>query len=151
MDKSKLLRFLIMARTKTYVGGSGKVKSAFPGGHQLEYRESDWVYRDFYNLGNAKFMGLETVYFQNMPVFSMSYFGNFQGMTEKEVDEILRQALLKHKEKTRLWHNVTWKKGEYTYSYLADGDSLEEFGGTEEIQKKGKRVYHFYSAGGLIG
>ena len=152
MDKKKLLQFLITARENTYAGGKGNVKSAFSGSYQLEYEQKDWSYRDVYNLGNGIFIGLETLYFKSKPVWSMSYFGNFRKMTEREIDEILRGALIANKDKTRLWHNVKWKKDDYGYTCTPDGPgSIDEMGGYEKITKKGKKVYHLFYAGGFIG
>ena len=152
MNKTHPLEFLIKARTKTYAGGGGKVKPAFAGTYQLEFKEGDWFYRDVYNTGNGIFMGLETVYLGEKPVWSMSYFGNFRAMTETEVDEILRLALIANKDKARLWHEVHWKKGEFTYSCIPEGKgSIDELSGSEEITKDGKPVYVFYYAGGFIG
>ncbi len=152
MDKKKLLAFLIEARSKTYAGSGGKVKPAFNGAYQLEYRQGDWFYRDFYNLGNAIFMGLETIYFKGKPVWSNSYYGNFKGMTEKEIDDILRQALIKNKNKTRLWHQVEWKKGNFKYVCTPDYQKgIEEVAGLEEIYKGKEKVYFLFYAGGFIG
>jgi len=97
-----MLDFLLKARSKTYAGGKREVTPVFPKLHQLEYQEKDFLYRDVYNMGNGIFMGLETVYFKNKPVVSMSYFGNFVKATEKEVDKILRGALIKNWETARL-------------------------------------------------
>ena len=152
IDKKKLLPFLITARTKTYAGGSGIVTPVLPGSRQMEYTSGGWLYRDIFNMGNGIFMGLETVYLSKKPVWSMSYYGNFQGMTEEEIDTILRQALIENCKTTRLWHKVHWKKNDYEYTCIPDGStSIDELGGTEEIYKKGKRVYFFYYAGGYIG
>ena len=152
MDKKKLLSFLIDARANTYAGGKGKVKPAFPGSTQLEYKEGEWFYRDIYNLGNKIFMGLETVYFKDKPVWSMCYYGDFKKMTEKEVDEILRAALIKYKDKTRLFHQVEWEKGEFKYICTPDFNSgIDEVAGLEEIYKGKDKVYLLYYAGGFIG
>lgn len=152
MNKTRLFEFLVQARMKTYAGGGGKVKPEFVGSYQLEYKEGEWLYRDVYNMGNGIFMGLETVYHGEKPVWSMSYFGNFRGMTEGEVDKILRGALIANKDKARLWHEVHWKKSEFTYSCIPDGKgSIDELSGSEEITKNDKRIYVFYYAGGLIG
>ena len=145
-----MLDFFLKARTHTYASGGGKVKPAFPRLYQLEYKEKDWLYRDIYNLGNNIFMGLETVYFQDKPVLSISYFGNFTKMTEEAVDKILREALVSNWAKTRLWHPVEWKKEDYIYNCEAEGN-LEEFSGTEKILKGQKEIYYFYYAGGFIG
>ena len=152
MDKKNLHSFLIDARANTYAGNTGKVKPAFPGSTQLEYKEGDWLYRDIYNLGNKIFMGLETVYFKTNPIWSMCYYGNFKGMTENEIDEILRAALIRYKDKTRLWHQVEWKKDNFMYVCIPDyQEGIEEVAGLEEIYRGKDKVYFLYYAGGFIG
>lgn len=152
MDKTKLLDFLINARTKTYAGGGNKTTPAWPGGHQYEFSEGNFLYRDFYNMGNGIFMGLETVYLKNKPVWSNCYYGNFKAMTEEEVDQILRQALIDNKNKARLWHNIKWEKDNFTYYCNSDsGGSLDECSGQEEIYKGKSKVYFLYYAGWFIG
>lgn len=152
MDKKKLTSFLIGARSNTYAGARGKVKPAFPGSTQLEYRQGEWLYRDLYNLGNRIFMGLETVYFENKPVWSMCYYGDFKKMTEPEIDKVLRAALIKYKDKVRLWHKVEWKKENFKYVCTPDYNrGIDEVAGLEEIYKGKDKVYLLYYAGGLIG
>lgn len=150
VDKKKLEAFLIKARTKTYAGGGGKVIPAFIGSYQLEHKEEDWLYRDVYNLGNAIFAGLETVYFKDKPVWTMSYYGDFKALTEEEADKVLRGALIENKDRVRLWHEVNWEKDKFTYSCAGYGN-IDELGGEEEITKSGEKVYYFYYAGGFIG
>jgi len=152
MDKKKLLSFLIKARSNTYAGDRGKVKPAFPGSTQLEFKEGSWFYRDFYNLGNLIFMGLETVYSKGKPVWSMCYYGDFKKMTESEVDKILRTALIIHKDKVRLWEKVEWQRGQFKYLCTPDFNrGIDEVAGLEEIYKGEDKVYLFYYAGGFIG
>jgi len=152
MDKKKLISFLIDARSNTYAGGGGKVKPAFSGSTQLEYKDGKWLYRDLYNLGNKIFMGLETVYFKGKPVWSMCYYGDFKKMSENEIDEVLRAALIKHKDKVRLWHKVEWKKGNFKYVCTPDYErGIENVAGLEETYKGKEKVYYLYYAGGLIG
>lgn len=152
MDKKQLVTFLTEARANTYAGGSGKVKPAFPGSTQLEHQEGNWLYRDVYNMGNKIFMGLETVYFKNKPVWSMCYYGDFKSMTENEADEVLRAALIKYKDKTRLWHQVEWKDKNFRYICTPDYQKgIEEVAGLEEIYKGRQKVYYLYYAGGFIG
>ena len=152
VNKIRLQEFLLQARIKTYSSGGGKVKSAFPDMKQLEYQERDWLYRDIYNLGNGIFMGLETVYFKDAPILSISYFGNFSKVSEEEADKILRGALMEKWDEVRLWHNVKWEHVNYLYTCQADtSGSIEEFSGTEEILKNNEKIYYFYYAGGFIG
>ncbi|MGA3292084.1 MAG: DUF5680 domain-containing protein [Candidatus Microgenomates bacterium] len=152
MDKKKLTDFLINARSETYAGGGGKVAPTFRGGTQLEYRVGNWLYRDFYNTGNGIFIGLETVYFKEKPVWSNCYYGNYKGMTEEETDSILRQALIANKDKTRLWEKVKWGKSSFKYLCTPDfTGSIDEVSGLEEIYKGKKKVYFLFYAGGFIG
>jgi hypothetical protein len=154
MNKRKLLSFLTTARANTYAAGNkkGKVKPAFSGSTQLEYKKGNWLYRDVYNLGNKIFIGVETVYFKNKPVWSMCYYGNFKEMTEKGADKILGMALIENKNTARLWFPVEWRKDGYKYICTPDGQkNIDEISGSEEIYKGEKRVYFLYYAGGFIG
>lgn len=152
MNKNNLLQFLLKARTETYAGGKGKAKPALNGSVQLEYREGDWFYRDIYYIGNGIFMGLEVVHFQEKPVWSMSYYGNFKKMTEEEIDKILRRALMDKWQETRLWKKVKWEKDEFKYICEPDFEgSIDEMAGMEKILKSGKQVYTFFYAGGYVG
>jgi len=151
LNKEELLRFLLKARTKTYVGAGGKVQPAFGGSNQLEYREGDWFYRDVYYTGNRIFMGLEAVYYQDQAVWSMSYYGSFKEMTEEELDKILREALMENWENTRIWKKVEWEKDGYKYICQPDFEgSIDELAGLETISKEGKEIYKFFYAGGIL-
>lgn len=149
MNKNDLTQFLLKARTKTYAGDSGNVEPAFKDSFQLEFKDRNWLYRDVYNNGNGIFVGLETVYFENKPVWSMSYFGNYKKLSEEEVDKVLRKSLIEKKDEARLWYEVYYKTGEYKYECEGYG-GIEELGGTEKIYKSGEEVYYFYYAGGTV-
>jgi len=151
LNKEKLEKFLLKARTKTYVGKGGKVKSVFGGSKQLEYQEGNWLYRDIYFNGPKIFMGIETVYFKEKAVFAMSYFGDYSGMTEREIDKILRKALMVNWQVARTWKIVNWQENGYQYSCVpAFKGSIEKMAGKEEILEKGKQVYQFFYAGGIL-
>jgi hypothetical protein len=82
----------------------------------------------------------------------MSYYGDFKGMTEEEIDKILRKALLENWQKARTCKKVEWKKNEYEYICAPDfKGSIQNLAGTEKILKKGRQIYSFFYAGGLIG
>jgi len=151
MDRTSLTNFLLKARTKTYAGNGGKVKPIFMGSKQLEYKEGGWFYRDAYYTGNGIFMGTEIIYFKNKAVWGMSYYGNFKKMTEKEIDLILRTALLKNWKTARTWKQVKWKKGKYEYVCTSNPKgSIGDMGGTERIFKNKKEAYEFFYVGGLF-
>ena len=149
MDTDALTQFILTARAKTYAGDSGKTEPLLKDSRQHEYTEGEFLYRDIYYVGAGRFTGLETVYWQDKPVWTMSYFGNFSAMSEAAADTILREALIAKKDETRLWTNVEWEKDDFRYTYDGQG-SIEELGGEEEIHKGDARVYYFYCAGGLI-
>lgn len=151
MNKDKLQKFLISARTKTYAGGGGKVQPLLSGSDQLEYREGNFFYRDIYYAGNGIFMGLEVVYYNDKPAWSMCYYGNFKKVSEEEIDNILRKALIENWQTTRLWNYVEWTKENYKYVCVPDYQgSIEEMAGSEKIFKNNEQIYYFYYAGGSI-
>lgn len=150
LDKKSFLKFLLKARTKTYAGEKGSTKPLLPWSRQFEYSEKDFHYRDIFNIGNGKFAGLETVYMKGKPIWSLSYYGNFEKMTEEEVDKTLRKALIDKWDKVRLWNKVTYKIGEYTYINEGSGN-VDQFDGGESIEKDGETIYFFYYASGIIG
>lgn len=145
----QLTDFLLKARTQTYAAGTGKVESLIPGTEQFEYQESEFSYRDIYNVGKGKFVGLETIYFDEKPVWSMAYYGNFGKLSEEETDLTLRKALMDKWDEVRIWNTVEYSVGEY--EYLNEGmGTIEELQGTEKISKNGEEVYSFIYAGGTV-
>ncbi len=150
MNKKELEKFLLKARTKTYASADGKSEAILPGSVQYEYAEGDFLYRDIYYIGNGIFPGLETIYLKDTPVWSMSYFGDFSGMTEEQADSMLRKALMDNWELTRIYNRV--EKDYDDFKYICDGQgTIDELTGTEEIYVRNKKVYFFYYAGGFIG
>jgi hypothetical protein len=152
VNKEEVLQFLLKARTKTYAGNKGKVNAILGGSTQLEYSEGEWLYRDIYYTGNGIFMGLEVIHYKGKPIWSMCYYGNFQKMTEEEVDGVLRAALIDKWNQVRLWQKVEWQKNDFRYVCEPDFEgSIDEMAGTEKIFKADEQVYMFFYAGGMIG
>lgn len=150
MEKNDLKRFLLKARTKTYAAASDKAKALLPGSVQYEHRDGDLLYRDLYYIGNGIFPGLETVFYKNKPVWSMSYFGNFSKMTEEQADGMLRKALMDLRDTTRIYKHIEKDYGDF--QYICDGTgNIDALSGTEEIYVGKDKVYFFYYAGGFIG
>ena len=149
-DTNMIEQFLINARTKTYAGSAGTVKSALNGSKQLEFVDGDLLYRDVFYVGKNTFYGIETIFDNSKPVFGMSYYGNWGEMTEDQTDKILRGALMVNPN-TRLNKEVKWEKDGFTYNCNPDTtDGINEIGGTETILENGNQVYVFYYAGGML-
>lgn len=149
MNKNDLEQFLYKARAKTYAGDGGKTVAALVGSSQLEFADGDWSYRDVYYTGKNNFTGLEAIYFDSKPVFSMCYYGNWGVMTEKEIDDILREALKAYPE-TRGNKSVNWEKNGFIYDCSPDTDSFYEVSGSESISKNGEQIYYLYYAGSVL-
>lgn len=150
MDTKKLLSFLIIAREHTYAGNSGEMTPIIDGHKQYEYRDGDWMYRDMYIVGSERFVGYETIYYKAKPVWSMSYFGNFSGMSENGADTILRKAMLANGKTTRLWQSVDWQEGNFHYQCDGAGSGIEEIKGNEKIVYKDHVLYYFFYTGGIV-
>lgn len=150
MTNEAIEAFLLSARTKTYAGATAKAEAVLPGAVQYDYNDGDFSYRDTYYIGNGIFPGLETVFYKEKPVWSMSYFGDFSKMTEDQADTMLRRALIDLWQTTRMYNSVSKDYGDFRYLCEGNG-SFEKLGGTEEIWVGDDKVFYFYYAGGLIG
>ncbi|MCA9332419.1 hypothetical protein KDA00_00940 [Candidatus Saccharibacteria bacterium] len=150
MDKKLLETFLLSSRTKTYAAANGKTRALLPESVQYEFSDGDFSCRDVYYIGNGIFPGLETIFYKNKPVWSMSYFGNFSKMTEEQADGMLRKALIDLWETARIYKRVEKDYGDFTYVCEGSG-SIDELQGTEEIYAGKEKVYYLYYAGGFIG
>jgi len=150
MDKNELERFLLIARTKTYAGGLNKVDPVLSGSKQHEYSEGDYLYRDIYYMGNGLFDGVESVYFKEKPIWSMTYFGDYSKMSENRSDETLRQALIDLWDKTRIYNHV--EKDYDDYKYICNGSgTIDKMKGHELILINNEEVHFFDYQGGFIG
>jgi hypothetical protein len=150
MNRQELENFIIKARTKTYAGDGGKVTPSLDGSTQLEFVECDFKYQDVYFTGKNTFYGMETVYHKNKPIWGMSYYGNWGEMTEKEIDEILRGALMSNPG-TRLYKKVSWEKDDFLYECTPEStENINEIGGAETIHKNSEQIYVFYYAGSTL-
>lgn len=143
-------KFIIEARAETYAGSNGTVNAVLNGSKQLEYKNGSLLYRDVYYTGKNNFYGIETIFDDGKPVFGMSYYGNWGDMTEREIDDILRGALI-FNPKTRLNKEIEWRNGDFIYNCAPDiTDGINEIGGAETISKNGEQIYVFYYAGGML-
>lgn len=150
MNKKDLEQFLLRARTKTYAAGVSEAKPFLPGSVQYDYAEGEYSYRDIFYLGDGIFPGLETVFYKEKLVWSMSYFGDYSGMTEEQADKMLRKALMDVWETTRLYNKVKKDYGDFRYICKGTG-SIDTLSGTEEMYVGEDRVYYLYYAGGFMG
>lgn len=74
MKLGDLETFVVRAKSATYVGGGLRAESSRLGSHDLTFESAEWLYRDSY-FGGTDFLGQETVWFQEEPVWAENYYG----------------------------------------------------------------------------
>jgi Domain of unknown function (DUF5680) len=153
-DEKEFLKFLIDAKRATYAaqGDDASVTPLIDGSRQLEYRSEDFLYRDIY-FGMSYFIGQETVYHKNEPVWSMSYSGGVDrkyGIDNvRAIYSFLRQAMREVTHDNPFRGPKEFSEGEFVYHDRNDGD-ISEFHGSEEIKHGNEKVYSLRYSGGYI-
>ena len=74
MKLGDLETFVVRAKSATYVGSGLRAESSRLGSHDLTFGSEEWLYRDSY-FGGTDFLGQETVWFQEEPVWAENYYG----------------------------------------------------------------------------
>jgi hypothetical protein len=153
--KNEFVQFLIKAKQNTYAAQSDEagVPPLLTGSHQLEYGQGPWFYRDVYFGGNF-FVGQETVYRNEEPVWSMGYAGGLlNGVVPapeaEPVYAFLQEALRQVGEERPFRGPHTFQQGEYAFSDIGEG-GVDAFWGVETITFRQKPVYRLRYHGGFI-
>ncbi len=148
IDKEILERFITEARENTYAVSAKELDNPrLSGSKQLEYQKSNFFYIDVYFSGNLNFIGQETIYQNNKPIWCMGYMGNND--MSKETVFFLKKSLLHLSSKCRLGKKCDFRDGNYFYQDEGEG-SLENFKGEEIISESNKQVYQLKYMGGLL-
>lgn len=74
IELNNLGKFLVNAKRNTYAAQKGKVLSSRKFSKDLAFEENDYYYLDSY-FGEKDFSGEEIVYFKQIPIWSMNYYG----------------------------------------------------------------------------
>lgn len=152
MTDEQLANFLVQAKRSTYAaqGDAASVAPLLPGVTQLEYALGDFLYRDIY-FGFAYFVGQETVYESDAPIWAMGYAG---GMTDTGADvnavyKFLRAAL-RQVESASPFRGPGLIRGDgFQYTSQTTG-ALENFSGIERISSNRAIVYELRYHGGRL-
>ncbi|MBI3397607.1 hypothetical protein HY045_03975 [Candidatus Woesebacteria bacterium] len=95
---SYLAEFIVEANKNTWAAEGAEVEPERKGYRELEYKRGEWRLRDSYT-GYFRAPGMTTVYYKDMPVWTMAYGGH--GQTEghengaKQTFQILKEALIR--------------------------------------------------------
>jgi hypothetical protein len=148
----QLTNFIVEAKRNTYAsqGDDASVQPLLNGSKQLEYRSSDYLYRDIY-FGSAFFIGQETVEFENRPVWSMVYSGGviIPDAIVGPIYSFLRQALRMVDTESIYRGPNLFESGNYIFKNEYMG-TLDCFHGKEIILMNGQKVYELRYNGGIV-
>ena len=153
-DLDELTHFLVKAKAVTYASGNQDyaVIPVLSGSHQLEYLEKDLQYRDIY-YGGMHFVGMETVFEKEIPIWGMSYYGGVLPNGDDEdlagMPPFLKAALCKVPLEAPFRGPETFQMGDYSYENEIHG-SILSFYGIEIIRIKGHAIYNLRYNGGLV-
>ena len=152
MTNDQLAQFLVAAKRATYAaqGDSATVTPLLDGSRQLEFRLGNVLYRDIY-FGFTFFVGQETVYLDDTPVWAMSYAG---GLTDPNADanalyKFLQYALRQVDAASPYRGPGLIRGDDFQYTAQTTG-TLDNFSGIERISKSRAIQYELRYHGGRI-
>lgn len=145
-EKAELVSFLLRAKQHTYAGHGAECEPSRPASHDLRFQEGSLLYIDSY-LGGQKFSGEEAVWQDEVPVWSMNYYGRVIG--ESFSGDFLKAALFEVPAESPFRGPEIFRQGDYTYQCKTDGD-FEWFQGYEDIFYLDKKIYELHFHGGII-
>lgn len=149
-----LIKFIVEAKKYSYAtqGDTQSVAPLLPGTKQLEYRSRDYFYRDIY-VGMLNFVGQEIVYFQEKPMWSMSYAGGVLPCADKSqimnIYSALREALCLVCVESPFRGPKNYSNAHYSYVNVTNG-TLNQFNGHEAICYNQANVYELFYSGGMV-
>ena len=150
----ELAQFLVRAKIVTYASGSDEftVSPVFPDSHQLEYVDGNLLYRDIY-YGGLHFIGMETVFQDERPIWGMSYYGGIlPGSSEKQIagmPPVLKAALREVPLEAPFRGAAIYQKDDYHYENDTHGN-ISSFHGTEIIRIHEQTIYRLHYSGGFV-
>lgn len=151
MDLAELERFIVAAKTATYVGEGRPADPSRRGSHDLTHAAGDWAYRDSY-FGGTDFLGQEVVWLAGEPVWAMSYYGyitNPDLIDASRAGATIKAALSAMYAQGRFLGGFDWSGPHGVYADRSTGDA-GHFHGIETISVAGEEAYRLDYFGGLV-
>lgn len=152
IDLNELCKFLVKAKKSTYAAGD--VAKKIVGDDKsttMTFEDGDWRYHDNY-FGGEPYGGREVVFFQNMPMYMMVYYGwVIEGVSDVQAVYRTLQGALRHIPKDKPFRGPEkYNLDGIEYSNMFEGNIDNFFG--EEIIKSidGNEIYKAKYIGGLI-
>lgn len=151
MDLVALDRFIVLAKRQTYVGDGAKAAPSRTGSHDLTFADGNWSYRDSY-FGGTDFLGQETVWLRDEPVWAMNYYGYIlrsELIDASRAGATIKAALSAMYAEGRFLGGFEWSGPYGTYRDRSTGDAAH-FHGREAIEVGGVEAYALDYFGGLV-
>jgi hypothetical protein len=146
-----LNRFIVRAKSVTYVGNGQPAPSCRPGSHDLKFTEGDWSYLDSY-FGGRDFIGEEVVFSLGKPVWAMNYYGRILRpdlITPTQAGQVIKASLSRMYSEGRFLGGFTHQHEGFTYHDRNEGE-VHSFRGREWISRDDETEYELVYHGGLL-
>ena len=143
----ELRQFLVLAKKNTY--SSIKANDDISGGNFV-YSQGDFFYKDIF-WGNSLFIGEEVVYFKEVPIWGMNYYGQLlnKDVSIKDTYSFLRKALSIINIEKPFRGEQYFFDDNYKYINKCNGN-IDNFSGKEYIYLESKKIYRLSYHGGII-
>ena len=152
IDLNELCKFLVKAKKSTYAAGDIAKKIVEDDkSTTMIFENGDWKYHDNY-FGGEPYGGREVVFFRNMPVYMMVYYGwVIEGVSDVQaVYKTLQGALSLLPEDKPFRGPKKYNLNGIEYSNEYEGE-IDNFFGIEIIKSDdGNEIYKARYIGGLI-
>lgn len=146
------MQILVKAKKSTYAAGEAAKKTVEADkSTTLIFEDGDWKYHDNY-FGGEPYGGREVVFFQNIPVYMMVYYGwVVEGVTDAQsVYKALQGALTLIPEDKPFRGPKRYDLDGVEYTNVFEGE-IDNFFGEEIIKSKdGNETYKAKYIGGLV-
>jgi hypothetical protein len=152
IDLEELCKFLVTAKKATYAAGdtTKKIKEA-NNSTTIVFENGDWKYHDNY-FGGEPYGGREVVFFQNLPMYIMVYYGwvESQVTDPNPIYKILQSALSRIPENKPFRGPTEHSQDGFRYTNVFQGE-VDNFSGEEIITSPdGVEIYKAKYIGGLV-
>lgn len=140
----EFVSFLVEAKKNTYAAKTNKVEPSRKQSHDFVFEKDGYKYIDSF-FGSSSFSGQELVYNNDIPIWSMNYYGVV--LDDSFSGDFLKEALLQVNNQNPYRGLECYGYGDYQY-HCSNNGSIEYFSGIEEIYYKGNKIYECLFHGG---
>lgn len=148
-----LANFIVEANSQTWAADGAEVDPERPGYKELQHIRGDWRLRDSYT-GYFRAPGMTTVYYKDMPAWTMAYGGH--GQTEgfedraKETFNFLRNALKQVSPEMPFRGSELYEEGDKRYTFNLLNGGITDALWKEEIHEGGKLTFTQTGIAGIV-